>query len=127
MTDRLDEIEEVEGYLPKLLVNEADGSGRSASVHEEADGLEALCTVPSYFSAEAQNLIAHALVNMRDNHTALLGAVRATLALHQSDGGHNPLCECGIEAGDGARCLYDSERWPCPTVAAINEALEGKV
>jgi hypothetical protein len=80
MTDRLTGIEEVESYFPKLLVAEADGGEQPASVYEEADGLETICTIPGYYSAEAQNKLAHTIANMRDNHTALLGAVRAVLA-----------------------------------------------
>ena len=63
---------------------------------------------------------------IKERVAALLAAVEGVLELHAPNSGHNSECQCGIPAGNDARCRACTKLYPCPTVAAINVALEGK-
>ena len=56
----------------------------------------------------------------------LIAAIEAVVGLHKPVAGHNPACECGIPAGAGASCEECQDAWPCPTVAALTQALGGE-
>ena len=73
--DQLAAIEARAGYFPSLLVAHSD-AGSPASVYEEADGLETICNIPGYYSPEAQNQIADAIVDMQSDRDTLLALVR---------------------------------------------------
>lgn len=62
--------------------------------------------------------IAYLLAELRKAHEAL----ERVEELHASSGGHNPLCHCGIPAGDGATCIECGSLWPCETRAAVAAA-----
>ena len=73
--DHLAAIEARAGHFPSLLVAHSD-AGSPASVYEEADGLETICNIPGYYSPEAQNQIADAIVDMQSDRDTLLALVR---------------------------------------------------
>jgi len=62
--------------------------------------------------------------NITTDQAKLIAAIEAVVALHGRGAGHNPECDCGIPAGANARCLCGKD-WPCPTVAALTQALGG--
>ena len=62
--------------------------------------------------------VAFLLAELRKAHEAL----ERVEELHASSGGHNPLCHCGIPAGDGATCIECGSLWPCETRAAVAAA-----
>jgi hypothetical protein len=93
-----------------------------AGIKERAEGIDYLRE-----NGSSDALHASAAVDLKALHAAVTGA----LALHYEgiayaddvpEGGNEPVPE------DYERhyCHQDGETWPCPTVAAIAEALEGK-
>lgn len=78
------------------------------------------------FKAVGSVADARLIVNAPTDMGKLIAAVDAVLALHTPNAGHNPDCLCGIDPGAGARCCGCYDAYPCPTVAALTAALEGK-
>lgn len=74
-------IRERANQFPKLRVMEADPGDFQpvASVYEEADGLETICSIPGYYPADEQNRIAHAIASAPTDMARLLAAVEAVL------------------------------------------------
>lgn len=82
VSDKLEGIRIRMAALAPLRLDPADGSRTpSASVYEEADGLETLFHVPAYYPDAVQNAIAQAFMNAAEDRKVLFEAVRCVLAL----------------------------------------------
>jgi hypothetical protein len=84
-------VRERVGSMPKLLVNDHDGT-RPASVYEESDGLETLVMAPWYYPADVQNSIARMFVTAVEDRAKLLAMVDAVahlVALWEARGNHD--------------------------------------
>lgn len=73
---------------------------------------------------ETYGAIGYATNCVMDDVPRLLAALRAVLDLHPAQDDHRSFLEGPYCAGD---CTTDGnrEQWPCPTVRAVTEALDG--
>lgn len=69
------------------------------------------------FTYENANFIAHTPEDL----SALISVIERVQEIHAPSAGHNPECECGIEAGAGKRCVVCFEVYPCATIQALEK------
>lgn len=97
----IDQIRERHENSPRLLAADADGDS-PASVYEEEDGLDTICTIPGYYGTEYQNAMAEALVQTWRDRGALLAviadlqakAAEADYCPYDCDSCHDVDCPC---------------------------------
>jgi hypothetical protein len=124
MTDRLTGIEaRLHAATPGPWVSEPVEQGMFADIESRVSGMRGyiLLSHVDGEAGQAKTADAEFIANAPTDITALLDAVRAVLAIHKPGrwASVDPGCVTCRENGNPLA-------WPCPTVKAINAALEGK-